>query len=367
MRVVITVPSLGREFGGPSDKALRLAQALRNDGDQVAVVGCGSAPGAVGLPILARFHATPIPRLLRPLPALVRGADVLHVLGYRDPVGTLAQAIAHRQDVPVVFEPVGMVQRGYRSHRLKSGFDAAVGGRLLRSADAVIATSSAEADALRSWGVSSEQIRLRPNGVDVSALEPLPPRGAFRARWQIAEDAPLILALARLHAIKGLQDLVRALPACPGAVAVIAGPDEGDGTLGDLRRLQGELGLGSRLRILTDGLWGRDKAEALADADCLVMPSESESFGQAAAEAAVLGIPVVLSDGCGVIEWLDGATVEVFPVHDVDALADRLRVVLGGRPAREEISADVSRVRSALSWAAIAGQQRDIYLAAGRR
>src|SRR4051812_21027205 len=96
MRIVLTVPSLGREFGGPIGKARGLGEALRTLGHDVRVVGVGrgDAQGWVGLPMAASFHGTPIPRSVGRLRSLVRGADVVHVIGYRDPVGAITARVA---------------------------------------------------------------------------------------------------------------------------------------------------------------------------------------------------------------------------------------------------------------------------------
>ena len=96
VRVLITVPSLDRSFGGPAVKVGQLASALRGFGLDVRVVGCGSGQDALGLPILFRYHGTPVPRSVRPLARLVHHADIVHILGFRDPLGTAAALTARR-------------------------------------------------------------------------------------------------------------------------------------------------------------------------------------------------------------------------------------------------------------------------------
>jgi hypothetical protein len=97
----MTVPSLDREFGGPVGKARSLAGALRARGYDVVLVGAGDPDGdrTVGLGRRGSFHATPIPRRLHPLRRLTSGADVVHVIGFRDPVGTVAANEAAGRDV----------------------------------------------------------------------------------------------------------------------------------------------------------------------------------------------------------------------------------------------------------------------------
>lgn len=71
----------------------------------------------------------------------------------------------------------------------------------------------------------------------------------------------------------------------------------------------------------------------IAESDIMLMPSRQESFGVAALEASVSGIPVIASDVGGVPEIVrheqNGLLV---PCEDVDALADSI-VRLAGDPA----------------------------------
>ena len=183
----MTVPSLGREFGGPVGKARDLSSALRRLGHDVVLVGAGESdePRSMGLGRRGAFHSTPVPARIRPLRAAVRGADVVHVIGYRDPVGTVAALEARRRGVPYVLEPAGMLQPRLRSFLLKHGFGAAIGRSLISGSGRLIVASSVEADDVARAGVSADRITVRPNGVDFDALLPLPPRGPLRARLGI--------------------------------------------------------------------------------------------------------------------------------------------------------------------------------------
>ena len=369
VRVLLTVPSLAREFGGPVGAARDLAEALRRaGGTQVQLVGTGESDedGVTALGELARFHATPVPRRISPLRRLVRGADLVHVLSFRDPVGTLAAREARRAGVPYVLEPTGMFRRRLRSLWLKRVFDGTVGRTVLTGAAAVIATSDLEAVELRENGVPGERIRLRPNGVRFDGLLPLPARGAFRGIHGIPAEAPLVLAIARINAVKGLPVLVRAVVRIPGCHVAIAGPDEHDGTLKDLQTFHRSHELGEQAHILPKGVWDDGKREALADADVFCLPSEYESFGTAAAEAAGCGLPVVTTFGCGVAEWLEPEASRVVAPGDVAALSKALADVLGTRSFREEASASAARIRSELSWSHLALQQVEIYEEASR-
>ena len=108
----------------------------------------------------------------------------------------------------------------------------------------------------------------------------------------------MILLLSRLSPQKGLDRLIPAFEAfaksrSPDAVLVLAGPDS-DGYSKFVNELIGRSGLKDRI-VLTGMLRGRDRIEALVDADLFVLPSHHENFGIVVAEAMAAGTPVVVS------------------------------------------------------------------------
>jgi glycosyltransferase involved in cell wall biosynthesis len=364
----MTVPSLAREFGGPVGKAHSLATALRRIGEDVVLVGAGTddVPGVVSLGSLGRFHATPVPLRLGPLRRAIPGADVVHVIGYRDPVGTAAALEARRRHVPYMLEPVGMVQPRMRSFALKRGFDASLGRSVVQGATAIVVASSVEAEDLARAGVPEDRIRVRPNGVDLDDLLPLPARGAMRKRLGIPADAPLVVTLARIGAIKGLPVMARSLRDLPGVWWLLAGPDERDGTLGAVYATLAAAGVADRAVIEPRGLWGDDKRQALADADVFCLPSEYESFGTAALEAAGAGLPVVMTDRCGAKDVLDGRSFSHVRAGDPVELAAAIDRHIRTPRRPNELDDACRELRSRLSWPAVAALQEEIYASSAR-
>jgi glycosyltransferase involved in cell wall biosynthesis len=343
--------------------AFGLAAALRDLDHEVLVVGVGSGKGEGGLlplPLLWRFHGTPIPRGLGVLRQAMDGADIIHVLGYRDPVGTASALAARRRRIPYLLEPCGMHRRRLRSLGLKGAFDATFGRAVLGGAAAVVATSRLEAGELVQDGVPARSVVVRPNGLDLEGLNGLPGRGSFRREAGIRPDVPMVLHLGRIAAKKGLLDLARALAATPGVHGAVAGPDDGDGTLRRLMRLRNELRLGRRLHVFPRGFWGEEKARLIADVDSFVLPSATENFGNAAAEAAACGLPVVVSDRCGVAEFLPPEATRVVAYGDVGALVEGISWSVGS-DARSAAESAAAVVRKRLDWPALARRQVEVY------
>jgi hypothetical protein len=176
-----------------------------------------------------------------------------------------------------------------------------------------------------------------------------------RAQFDTPADAPLVLALARLHWKKGIDTLLDALVGLPGVYAWIAG----SGPLeAELKAQCTKLGLDDRVRWLG---WRTDRAAMLGACDVVAFPSRYEPFGAVTPEAWAAERPLVVADAAG-----PKATV----THEVDALltprddpaalraalarvlADpdlRARLVANGRRSYEARFTRQAFVRSALT------------------
>lgn len=360
MRICLTVPSFARDFGGPVAKGRALTAALRELGHEVEFVGCGVEKDAISLPVFAVFHANPIPSRLRPLRDAIRAADIVHVLGYREPVSALASFMAWRRGTPFLLEPFGSYQRWSRSLRIKIAFDLLAHRTVVPGASGIIATSGLEGEKLLVDGLEPSRIFVRPNGMRLPEANDVA-RG-LRDRFQIPPGARLVLSIGRLASTKDFPLLLRSLKSerLSDVFCVIAGPDYKDGTREAILELRTRFDLEGRVFVIDQGLWDAEKVAALNAADCFCLPSASESFGSAALEAAALGLPVVVSTGCGGQEWLPAASSRVFTVGNEVELTKALDEVMA-----PDVTAAAKRaapeVREQLDWSRIARSQVEIY------
>jgi glycosyltransferase involved in cell wall biosynthesis len=106
---------------------------------------------------------------------------------------------------------------------------------------------------------------------------------------------------------------------------------------------------------------GEGKAALLAQASFLVLPSYSEGFPVAVAEALGYGRPVVITNTCyvsGVAE--EGAGLVVPP--EGRALRDALREMMGDPALRQSCSQQAMQVaRTHYSWETVAQQSLAFY------
>jgi L-malate glycosyltransferase len=171
---------------------------------------------------------------------------------------------------------------------------------------------------------------------------------------------PLIGTLGRLTHGKGVDVLLRALPAVAGVYVVIAG----DGPeRQELENLADALGLADRVRFVG---WLAEPARFLAGLDVLVVPSRAESLPLVILEAMHTGLPVVATAVGSVPEVIvDGSTGLLVPPDDPDALAAALGLVAADRALRVRLAtAAVHRAATEASDTVMAASYDRVYRSA---
>ena len=362
------------EMGGPPVKVRAIAERLVQMGHQVTVLTAnrGRPSGTmdrevdgvrvVYLRTIFRHRAVTLnPGVVSFCIREIRRFDVVHIYGLYDLLGPIVAMLCRRWGVPYVVEPLGMHRPVLRSLRVKRLFHLGLGKTLVGRAARVIATSDQERDQLIDDGLSADRLVLRRNGIDLAEFDDLPPRGGFRRSWGIEPRGKVVLFLGRLVPIKRLDLLIDAFAGLPleESRLVITGADEGDGYVKRLEAMVAQRDMHDRV-VFTGPLYGQDKLEALVDADVLVLPSQSESFGNVAAEAMACGTPVVVTEGCGISTYVEGRAGLVVS-HDTTALREALRRLLTDADLRRQFRAQAPVVAGELSWDEPVAQMDAIY------
>ena len=376
------------ERGGPAVKVRALARGLAAHGHEVTVLtadlghGCRDDLGEPGpwgwqnvqpnletiyLPTALTFRALTLnSRLPRFCRDRLRNYDLVHVYGLYDLIGPAVAWFARRRGLPYLVEPMGMYRPIDRSFFLKAVWRRAFGNRMIASAWRLVVTSELERDDLIEGNVPTGRIRLRYNPIDLAEYQTLPPRGEFRRRWRIPEGEPLILFLSRLIPRKGADLLMEAFrEALPEqGVLVIAGPEGESGYLAHLHQVAERCGVLDRIRFV-GGIYGEEKKEALADADIFALPSSYENFANAVAESVASGVPVIVTDRCGIHSLVNGRAGIVVP-REKHAIAEAIRRLTQDQAFCERLRRGCRAVADELSLEKTVAALEAIYAESGR-
>jgi len=295
------------------------------------------------------------------LRAHARTFDVAHLHACRNAPGVLAAHHLRRAGIPYLLAPNGTAPRLERRFLIKRAFDGLFGRHVLGGADRVLAVTEAERRQLLGLGVAADAIAEAPNPVDLDEFAEPIARGCFRQAFGLGAG-PMILFLGKLTPRKRLDVLVRAAAALrrPDWQLVIAGNDMGAG--GTTRALIRSIGIESRTRFV-GLLRGRDRLQALADADVLVYPSQDEIFGLVPLESLLCGTPVIVADdsGCGEVIASTGGG-QVVRMGDVDQLASAIARLLDQPDRWRDAAVKAAvRIRAAYGPSVVCTRLEEIY------
>ena len=256
--------------------------------------------------------------------------------------------------IPLVVSPRGMLEPWSLAHRSwKKGVAWLLYEKWdLACARVLCATSMEEADSIRRVGCR-QPIAVVPNGVSV------PQPHARRTRHQGVRNA---LFLSRIHPKKGLLLLVDAWEKVRpnGWRMIVAGPDE-EGHKRLVEDAVRNAGIEEDF-IFVGPVEGAAKADLFSSADLFILPTMSENFGLAVAEALAYGIPVITTVGApwkGLVEHSCGWWVTpdsdalAYAIRGATLLPDAERAAMGSR-GRDWMERE-------FSWSSVARRMISVY------
>jgi len=200
---------------------------------------------------------------------------------------------------------------------------------VLQGTRAIHYTAELEREGMGYLGLRPPSLVI-PNGLALDEFQNLPESSAARDVLCWEQGERIVLFLGRLHPRKGLSFLLeafaRAAASLPELVLVLAGPDGGEEN--KLKRDAKRLGVAGRVRF--PGFISPEKRNLyLRAADlCALVTHPGENFGNAAVEAMLGGVPVLVSEHVGICREVaaDGAGV-VVPLS-VEAISGALHNML---------------------------------------
>jgi glycosyltransferase involved in cell wall biosynthesis len=369
LRVLHVISSVSRLRGGPSVTVRNMLKALGRRGVTAEAAATDDDGGAERLDVpLDRFvdfegqRVRFFPRQTRkyafsaPMRSWLRTNipryDIIHTHELFTFAPLAAAGLARAARIPYVMTPHGALDTwGMRnkSRVVKATSIRLVEGPLLAAAAAVNFMTALEQSRAASHGLS-----FRPLVLPVGIVDPDESReNTLQPLDALAQDPRrVLLFLARIHPIKCADILLRAFAGLEDRDSILVIAGGGDPSLVEsLRGLAGELGIGERVKWV-GFTSGATKRWLLSRATIFVLPSASENYGIAAVEAMHASLPVIVTSGCGLADFVNRHGAGIVTDGSVTALRSALAALLandelargmgeaGRRAARQELSLD---------------------------
>ena len=284
MKVLHVITGL-RKAAGTSVFVVELSGALKAKGVPVRIAICNLGSQNDLFSDLGNTVSS-IKSVLKVFPS----ADLVHIHGLWTPVLHRVHKWAHRNGIPVIWSPHGMLAPWAMSHKR---WKKILPWYLYQKGDlkrAVMfhATSAKEADWIRDLGFT-QKIVVAPLGTRMPSQ--LPPCDHM---------LKTALFVGRIYPVKGLSHLITAWSCLPSEIRRgwqlrLVGPDQA-GHMGELKRLADRLGVSQEIHF-SGSLFDGQLSSAYRDADLFVLPSYTENFGGVVVDALSYGVPVITTKG----------------------------------------------------------------------
>jgi glycosyltransferase involved in cell wall biosynthesis len=390
MKVLHVIPSISRATGGPAAVALNITKALCEAGIEAEIITTNFDPTdsrtyplnqRIDYPVNDSQNGTvPVwflphtkPRLKEFLfsPALTQWLwkkvhqyhllDNHYLFSYAP---TSAAAVARSRGIPYTVRTMGQLTPwALAQSRLKKKiYTQLIERHNLQKAAAIHCTADAEAEDVRRFGIQTSTVTL-PLGVNLPCPYP-DANHRLRQQYQLPEDIPIVLYLSRLHHKKRPELLIKSL----GRLArlgvpfhlIMAGNGE-PGYVSTLQDLSSSSGISSQASF--PGLVvGHDKDLLLQGSDLFVLPSFSENFGIAVAEALISRLPVVITPGIQIAPEIASAQAGIVVQDNLDSLTEAILQLLHSPDRRQELADKGYRLaQNRYSWRSVAEKLIPVY------
>jgi len=240
-------------------------------------------------------------------------------------------------------------------------------------ADCVITVSYAMRDELEKFGFPYDKIRVCWNGVDPDKYDPNnvsdEEKKGLRHRYGIADHENMLFFVGRLVTVKGIDNLVKAMPHVlqdfPNTKLVVLGVGDMEW---DLKAMAENLGIKDKVIFRTEFVSEPERILHYAASDCVILPSIYEPFGIVCTESMSMAKPTVVGarGTNGFREQIipegdkqSGYHINPFDPNDIawgikQVLGDKEQAAWMGKNARQ-------RVLDTFSWDSVTKRTIEIY------
>lgn len=299
MKVLQVTTHIGDESGGPAYSVPALCSALQRNGCDVVLYTLKDLPDRKfdfeikafpisSYPIAALGRS---PQLFKTLMNDAMKFDLIHSHALWMAPNYYSGLVAEKLNIPYVCSPRGSLSAWAlnRSAWKKKAVMFLGQKKALDTVRCFHATSEQEKNDIANFGYANTPCKVIPNGVDIPELPNIINKKKYKQ----------VLFLSRIHPVKGLEELILAWSKLhidfDEWELVIAGPDKNNLYADKMKKLANELNI-KRLKFIGE-VRGDEKIELLFKANIFILPSYSENFAMAIAEALSCALPVICTKG----------------------------------------------------------------------
>ena len=232
---------------------------------------------------------------------ILRNVDVLVLGGWESPIYIRTSLLAKRRRIPLI----KFYESTQESHRFTNIIIRKIRSFILSQADFIVTAGSASTKAVEAMGIASEKIVTLFNAVDVSWFYSF----ARDHRTPVASGHHYIY-VGQLIARKNVATILRSFAAIRNDADTLT--IAGDGPLAhNLKNLSASLGIAESV-IFAGHRNQEELAKLYAASNTFILASTNEVWGLVVNEALASGLHVVVTDKCGVAEFvqdMDGAYI----------------------------------------------------------
>lgn len=301
MKILFFLSSLSQYNGGPSQSVPMLMRGLMALGVDVTLMTVGDADVSEALKqefgprlmLLKQGTTAEMEEVLR-----TGNFDLIQLQSIWEPVYHRLASLARRLHIPYIVTPRGMLEPwSLEQKKWKKRLALWLYQRRdLDSAQCLYATSQMEAQHLKDLGLKTP-IAVIPNGLDVDQ---------YPCRSSQSLMQRQVLFLSRIHEKKGIEVLLEAWSRLctdfPDWKLLIVGNGQ-ECYVRKIAELVSNPVLSSSVR-LSGPIMGDEKVRLFHQSALFCLPSYSENFGMAIAEAMATGVAVITTRNCP-WEWLN--------------------------------------------------------------
>jgi glycosyltransferase involved in cell wall biosynthesis len=245
---------------------------------------------------------------------LIQDVDLIIIGGWEAPFYLWTLLSAKRRRIPVIqfYESTG------DSHRFNNFVIRKIRYLIFSQADFIVTAGTASTKAVVAMGIAPEKIITLFNPVDVSWFHTF-----ARGHRMPASEGHRFIYVGQLIERKNVASVLRSF------AAIKTGADSltivGDGPLTqELTNLTTALGVTSSVHFV--GHKSQEELAALyAASNTLILASTNEVWGLVVNEALASGLHVVVSDKCGVAEFIVGMKGSYICTADTDSIKHAMR------------------------------------------